>query len=130
MFLINFCNFIACQCDSAGSRHAACDIYGRCTCKAGYIGKKCDVCAAGLYRKWDGFRYICSGISALVVSIFLALLWKFKKFLKTVQMFFCKNGIYTLYLDVRHFIEFCYRIKLNNSFNCNRFSWSLTNFLL
>ena len=92
MFLINFCNFIACQCDTAGSQDTACDIYGRCTCKDGYAGGKCNVCAAGFYKKWNDFQYICSGISALVVSIFLALLWKFKKLLETVQMFFVRMG--------------------------------------
>ena len=92
MLLINFFNFIACNCDTAGSSDAACDNNGRCSCRTGYVGGKCDVCARGLYKKWNGFRYICSGISALVVSIFLALMWKFKKFLKTVQLFLVRMG--------------------------------------
>ena len=92
MFLINLCNFIACSCDTAGSQDSACDNNGRCTCKAGYAGGNCDVCAHGFYKKWNGFRYICSGISAFVGSIFLALLCKLKKFLKTVQMFLVRIG--------------------------------------
>ena len=81
MFLINFCNFIACNCDTAGSQDSSCDNNGRCTCKAGYAGGKCNACASGFYKKWTGFQYICSGISVLVVSSFLGLMWKFKKFL-------------------------------------------------
>ena len=116
MFWINFCNFIACNCDAGGSQHTACDDNGKCSCKAGYAGEKCDVCARGFYKKLDGFPYICSGITALVASIFLALLWKFKKFLKTVQMF-----VLTWYLDVRHFIEFCFlRNKIKQIFKCLR----------
>ena len=69
MFLINCWNFIGCYCDTAGSADAACDHYGRCSCVAGYAGEKCNVCARGFYKKWNG---ICSGISALVASIFLA----------------------------------------------------------
>ena len=80
------------SCDTAGSQDSACDNNGRCTCKAGYAGGNCDVCARGFYKKWNGFRYICSGISAFVGSIFLALLCKLKKFLKTVQMFLVRIG--------------------------------------
>ena len=72
MFLIKFWNFIGCNYDTAGSADAACDHYGRCSCIAGYAGEKCNVCARGFYKKWNGFRDICSGISALVASIFLA----------------------------------------------------------
>ena len=84
MFLINFCNFIACNCDTAGSPDTACDNNGRCSCRTGYAGGKCDACARGFYKTLNGFRYICSGISTLVAWIFLALMWKFKKFVETV----------------------------------------------
>ena len=81
MFLTKFYSFIACNCDAAGSQYSACDDYGRCSCITGYAGGKCGVCACGLYKKLAGFWYICWGISALVVSIVLGLMWKFKKFL-------------------------------------------------
>ena len=45
MFLIQFWNFIACNCERFGSQDAACDGYGRCICKNGYAGQSCDVCA-------------------------------------------------------------------------------------
>ena len=67
VFLIIFCNFIACNCDTGGSQDTACDNNGRCTCKDGYAGEKCDVCAHGFYKKSNALQYICSGIIALVV---------------------------------------------------------------
>ena len=67
MFLIHFCNFIACNCDTVGSQDSACHVYGRCICKNGYAGQKCDVCAHGLYKKGNGSQCICSCISAFVV---------------------------------------------------------------
>ena len=67
MFLIHFYNFIACNCDRVGSQEAACDGYGNCICKNGYAAQKCDICAIGLYKKWNGSQDICSGISAFVV---------------------------------------------------------------
>ena len=65
VFLIHWFNFIACNCDKAGSQSQTCDGNWKCTCKNGYTGQTCSVCADGFYKKWNGNQSICSGIIAL-----------------------------------------------------------------
>ena len=66
VFLIHWFNFIACNCDKAGSQSQTCDGNWKCTCKNGYAGQTCSVCADGFYKKWNGGNQsICSGIIAL-----------------------------------------------------------------
>ena len=63
MFLIHLFDFIACNCDKAGSQSQTCDGNRKCTCKYGHTGQNCNVCAVGFYKKWNDSQYICSGIS-------------------------------------------------------------------
>ncbi|CAH2013089.1 unnamed protein product, partial [Acanthoscelides obtectus] len=42
---------LACNCDQVGSVELECDIEGKCRCRVGYEGDKCDRCALG----YDGY---------------------------------------------------------------------------
>ncbi|CAH1980446.1 unnamed protein product [Acanthoscelides obtectus] len=42
---------LACNCDQVGSVELECDIEGKCRCRVGYKGDKCDRCALG----YDGY---------------------------------------------------------------------------
>ena len=47
--------FSDCECDNKGSSGLSCDdVNGKCTCKLGYIGDKCDSCLSSYYRDADG----------------------------------------------------------------------------
>ena len=39
--------FIECNCHQNGSINSNCDNVGKCTCKMGFDGVKCDTCAKG-----------------------------------------------------------------------------------
>lgn len=42
--------FQLCDCDNSGSIGQSCDLYtGHCICREGYMGRRCDQCAAGYY---------------------------------------------------------------------------------
>ena len=48
MSLFNlFFVFIECNCHQNGSINSNCDNVGKCTCKMGFDGVKCDTCAKG-----------------------------------------------------------------------------------
>ena len=45
---------MVCQCNAFGSTNKSCDqIDGKCYCKTGYEGMKCDKCAPGLWIDGD-----------------------------------------------------------------------------
>ena len=64
-----FFNVLACGCDTVGSQNTACN-NGKCTCRDGYSGDKCTTCKFGYFKKWNGLRYICSGIIVFFVLFF------------------------------------------------------------
>ena len=77
VFLIYWFNFIECNCDKDGSQSQTCDGNWKCTCKYGYTGQTCSVCADGFYKKWNVNQSICSGIIALYLFGFIAVHIKF-----------------------------------------------------
>ena len=44
----------ACGCSVIGSSSSTCDIFGKCPCKIGYSGKKCDQCQIGYTKDRSG----------------------------------------------------------------------------
>ena len=50
----------ACGCSTIGSSSSACDVFGKCPCKVGHSGKKCDQCQTGYNKDRSG---ACIGIS-------------------------------------------------------------------
>lgn len=50
----------ACQCHPLGSLSAQCDIYGRCYCKPGVTGDKCDQCQPEFYNLSESGCSACS----------------------------------------------------------------------
>ena len=50
-------SFIECNCDGDGSLDGKCDDAGKCSCKTGFDGVKCNACA----KKFFGFPH-CQGI--------------------------------------------------------------------
>ena len=58
-------SFIECNCDADGSLDGKCDDAGKCSCKPGFDGVKCNMCA----KKFFGYPQ-CEGI---FFSIFLKL---------------------------------------------------------
>ena len=62
-YKIYLMSFIDCNCDGAGSLDGKCDDAGKCSCKPGFDGVKCNTCA----KKFFGFPQ-CQGI---FFSIFL-----------------------------------------------------------
>ena len=57
LFLYLFLCFIECKCDGDGSLDGKCDDAGKCSCKPGFDGVKCNSCA----KKFFGFPQ-CQGI--------------------------------------------------------------------
>jgi hypothetical protein len=55
--LIYLMSFIECNCDGDGSLDGKCDDAGKCSCKTGFDGVKCNACA----KKFFGFPH-CQGI--------------------------------------------------------------------
>ncbi|KAJ8270241.1 hypothetical protein GJAV_G00112020 [Gymnothorax javanicus] len=45
---------LPCSCNPTGSVDDSCDIYGRCSCKSGFLGDKCDRCPNGKPLTEDG----------------------------------------------------------------------------
>ena len=43
--------FSECGCNKLGSKNERCDHQGKCYCKIGFKGKKCDQCQNGYYGK-------------------------------------------------------------------------------
>ena len=70
-------SFIECNCDGDGSLDGKCDDAGKCSCKTGFDGVKCNACA----KKFFGFPQ-CQGI---FFSIFLKLCY----FLFTILSILC-----------------------------------------
>ena len=71
----SFC-ISACNCNSDGSLGVACDENGRCVCRPGVLGVKCDQCgenrfnlSAGCTRKCDAIESICKRIFETVVRV-------------------------------------------------------------
>ena len=62
-------NFIACGCQTPGSKSNACDNNGKCTCSTGYDGDKCSKCKSSYYKTLGG----CSGTSVMVDFMCLSL---------------------------------------------------------
>ena len=58
--------FLACNCSIAGSLGATCTPSGKCTCKKGYFGDKCDRCQNDFYKDLSGACLI--GTKILIVS--------------------------------------------------------------
>ena len=56
LFTIYFMSFIECNCDRNGSENENCDDTGKCFCKTGFVGNKCNTCA----KKFFGPQ--CQGI--------------------------------------------------------------------
>ena len=53
---------LVCQCNPFGSTNQSCDqIDGKCICKIGYEGMKCDKCASGLDIEEPNHESQCSG---------------------------------------------------------------------
>ena len=42
-------SFKACDCNEHGSNGTSCDDNGICSCKANFMGNKCDTCKTGFY---------------------------------------------------------------------------------
>ena len=61
-------SFIECNCDGDGSLDGKCDDAGKCSCKPGFDGFKCNTCA----KKFFGFPQ-CQGISFFSVLLRLML---------------------------------------------------------
>lgn len=59
-------NFLACSCETPGSRSNMCDNDGKCTCNAGYHGDKCSTCTNRFYMSQSG----CLGISVMIALMF------------------------------------------------------------
>ena len=56
-YLIYLMSYIECNCDGDGSLDGKCDDAGKCSCKTGFDGVKCNTCA----KKFFGFPQ-CRGI--------------------------------------------------------------------
>ena len=69
VFLISQFNFIACGCQSPGSKSNKCINDGKCTCKFGYKGDKCSECANEYYKTQAG----CTGTIIMVDLMCLSL---------------------------------------------------------
>ena len=52
-------SFLGCDCDNAGSNGTSCHTNGKCICKSGYTGDKCDICLPGYYQEING---TCQGM--------------------------------------------------------------------
>ena len=51
---------LECDCFAIGTKkNTACDINGKCTCKVGYVGDKCDTCDSGYFKLSNG---VCEGM--------------------------------------------------------------------
>ncbi|KAG2461822.1 DHX9 helicase, partial [Polypterus senegalus] len=51
---------LSCSCNPVGSLSTQCDIYGRCSCKAGVMGEKCDHCQPGYHSLTEAGCRPCS----------------------------------------------------------------------
>ena len=59
----------ACGCSSIGSSSSTCDFSGKCPCKVGYTGKKCDQCQNGYSKDRSGACKSCQCNSNGSVSL-------------------------------------------------------------
>ena len=51
---------LECDCFAIGTKkNTACDINGKCSCKVGYVGDKCDSCDNGYFKLSNG---VCEGM--------------------------------------------------------------------
>ena len=73
LFSIYFLSFIECNCTIDGSVNVNCDNTGKCSCKTGFDGVKCNTCANNFF----GFPQ-CQGIQflpkVLLLSVFISFL--------------------------------------------------------
>ena len=50
---------LECKCYAIGTKeNTTCSDTGKCTCKMGYVGDKCDTCDKGYFKQSDG---VCKG---------------------------------------------------------------------
>ena len=75
----------ACGCSVIGSSSSTCDIFGKCPCKVGYSGKKCDQCQIGYTKDRSG---ACIGIYLcfFFLPIYITLKYVLTKHVIVTQM--------------------------------------------
>ena len=55
-----------CSCKGTINESKMCDHQGKCDCKEGYRGDKCNHCDTGFYLAGEGLLEECKGISQIV----------------------------------------------------------------
>ena len=58
-------HYSACYCNTIGSPNITCDIGGKCTCREGYAGDTCDICAPGYLDSGN-----CWTFSNIILTVF------------------------------------------------------------
>ncbi|CAL7935288.1 unnamed protein product [Xylocopa violacea] len=98
----NYC--VACNCNEIGSRSLQCNSEGKCQCKPGVTGDKCDRCAANYYNFGS---YGCTSCECNVVGSFMNTpscdpvtgVCKCKENVEGKRCRVCKPGFFNLAMD-------------------------------
>lgn len=63
-FLMSSFFITGCNCNLKGSRDISCDVSGKCKCKVGHEGSKCEKCSKGYYYKelLENLNPTCKGL--------------------------------------------------------------------